>query len=233
MNKMALFVEGYAELEFSTKLIQEIADKNSVSIAWRKITGGTTCRRRSQLIKTIATDGSHEHFVLVYDCGGDRAVKKRLLEEYEYLAKADYAKIICLRDVYPDYTYNELPQLERMLPLYVKTKPIVVTFVLQVMEIEAWFLAEHTHFLNIDQAIRLASIRHVLGFDPAIDDMQLRPTPAEDLAACYAIGGKSYSKEDSKQTVDALDIARVYIELVNKFPHLKLLCDEISDFLKG
>ncbi len=232
MNKLALFVEGYTELEFCTKLILEIAAANSVTIECRQITGGTTCRRRSQLIRTHTGDNENGHFIIVYDCGGDAAVKKRMMEEYGNLARAGYSKIICIRDVRPDFSRGEIPQLERGLPLYVRTKPIVVTFVLSVMEVEAWFLAEHTHFSKIDSMITVEAIAATLGFEPSTDDMRLRPVPSEDLDDCYAMAGQTYQKSNVKRTIDALDTMRVYFNVADRFPHLKLLCTELTSFLE-
>lgn len=231
MNKMAMFVEGYTEQEFVTRLIQEIANQNEVQIEWRRITGGTTCKRRSQLIKTHTPDQQHEHFIVVYDCGNDELVKSRMREEYANLAKSGYSSIICIRDVYPQFSHSELSKLEQGLPLYVKTKPIVVNFILSVMEIEAWFLAEHRHFEKIDPAITVGAIVAALNFDPSKDDMQLRPEPRSDLNDCYQISGKTYQKQNAKRTVSALDFASVYFELVEKFPHVKRLCDGITTFL--
>jgi hypothetical protein len=99
------------------------------------------------------------------------------------------------------------------------------------MEVEAWFLAEHSHFARIDPAITLASIIANLNFDPSNDDLQLRPSPASDLHACYALAGKSYEKKTSQLTINALDCASIYLELSEKFPHLVRLCEEISSFL--
>jgi len=235
MNKLAMFVEGYTEQEFATRMIQEIARVNSVAIQWRKIIGGTTCRRRSRLIRSHSADNQHQHFIVIYDCGGDAAVKTRMREEYDNLAGAGYSKIICVRDVYPEFSHADIPRLEQGLPYLVKTKPIVVSFVLSVMEIEAWFLAEHHHFAAIDPAITIEAIVHSLHFDPSVDDMRQRPTPAQDLKACYTIAGKTYNKNmaKAKRTVDALDVANVYCHLVDRFPYLKVFCDELTAFLDG
>jgi hypothetical protein len=64
---------------------------------------------------------------------------------------------------------------------FIRTSLIPVDFVLAVMEIEAWFLAETTHYARIDPAITMAAIKSTLGFDPENDDLQRRPSPAEDL----------------------------------------------------
>jgi hypothetical protein len=233
MNKMAIFVEGYTEVVFMDRLIEEIANENKVRIEWRLISGGVTCPRTSRQIKAAQRDSGQEHFVVIFDCGGDDAVKSRMLMEYPHLTEAGYSKIICVRDVYPKFTYAEIPALKATLPKHVKTKPIVVDFILSIMEIEAWFLAEHSHFAKIDPAITLAAIVAGLQFDPEKDDMQLRPTPADDLNKCYALGAKAYEKWNAKATVDALDYVHVYAGLVDRFPYLKQLCAIIETFLQS
>jgi hypothetical protein len=233
MNKMAIFVEGYTELVFVDKLIREVAGQNAVLIQWRQITGGTTCPRYNQQISAEGPRANQMHFIVIHDCGGDDAVKTRMTEEYSLLATAAYSKIVCIRDVYPRFTYAEIPALERGLPVFVRTKPIVVDFILSIMEVEAWFLAEYTHFPKIDAAITVAAIIAACGFDPVVDDMQLRPTPADDMCTCYAIGGKTYEKGNAQATVDVVDYAHVYAGLIEKFPYLKRLCDIITEFLKS
>ena len=45
MNRLAVFVEGYTEVVFVQKLIEEIAGKNNVLIEHRAIRGGSAARR--------------------------------------------------------------------------------------------------------------------------------------------------------------------------------------------
>ena len=112
-----------------------------------------------------------------------------------------------------------------------KTSLIPVQFILAIMEIEAWFLAEATHYPKIDPSITVEAIKARLGFDPENDDMQQRDAPADDLNNCYAIGGKTYKKHKAKDTVDALDFALIYMEICNKLDYLKRLITSIDDFL--
>jgi hypothetical protein len=230
---MAIFVEGYTEVVFVDQLIAEIANENAVRIEWRLISGGATCPRTSRQIKAAQPHTGQEHFVVIFDCGGDDAVKTRMLMEYPHLADAGYTKIICIRDVYPKFTHADIPKLKAMLPKHVKTKPIIVDFILSIMEIEAWFLAEHTHFAKIDPTITLAAIAEKLRFDPVSEDMQARPTPAEDLNNCYALAGKTYEKKNAKDTVEALDYVHIYAGLVEKIPELGRLCGIIEGFLRS
>jgi len=231
MNRLAVFVEGYTEVLFAEKLIEEIAGKSKVKIELREIRGGSATRRTMGLLKAARPDTGQQYFVLLVDCGGDDLVKTRILEEHALLTKKGYSKIIGIRDVRPKFTYADIPKLEANLPKYVKTSLIPVEFILSIMEIEAWFLAETTHYPRIDPFITVAAIKAALGFDPENDDMEQRLAPAQDLSNCYAICGKVYVKHRAKDTVDALDYTLIYMVLCNKFKYLKRLVASIDTFL--
>lgn len=231
MNKLAVFVEGYTEVVFVEKLIEEIAGKTNVRIEHREIRGGVTARRTFAQVRAAQKDTGQKYFVMIVDCGGDRLVKERILEEHENLTRASYSRIIGLRDVRPDFTLAEVPKLEVGLRAFIKTSLIPVDFFLAVQEIEAWFLAEATHFPRIDPAITVPAIKATLGFDPEQDDMEQRPTPTDDLNRCYAIGGKSYQKHLAHDTIAALDYALIYCELWQKFKYLERLIRSVELFL--
>ncbi len=231
MNKLAVFVEGYTELVFIAKLIEEIAGENNVIIEKRQPRGGGRYKRTMKRIEATKPDTGQKYFVMILDCGGDELVKSRIREEHENLTKSGYSKIIGLRDVRPKFTHAEIPKLEINLPLYIKTSLIPVEFILAIMEIEAWFLAESTHFQKIDPAITVEAIKKALKFDPQNDDMEQRLTPADDLNNCYAIGGKSYIKGQVETIVKALDFAEVYIKFPGKFKYFKRMVGSIEEFL--
>jgi hypothetical protein len=234
MSKLAIFVEGFTEVLFVEKLIEGIAGRHNVRIEHREIRGGgkdSGSRRTMGVIRAAREAAGEKYFVLIFDCGGDRLVKTRIMEEHENLTRADYAAIIGLRDVRPDFTHADIPKLEENLPRYLKTKLIPVHFVLAVMELEAWFLAEHTHFAKIDPAITVPAIKDALGFDPENDDMQLRPAPADDLAKCYTLGGKAYLKHNALETVNALSYEDLYMVHAAKIPQLQRLVQHIESFL--
>ena len=231
MNRLAIFVEGYTEVVLVAKMIEEIAGQHRVLIEHRCIRGGNKARRTMRLIAAAKPNTGQEHYILLYDCGGDDLVKDRIREEHENLTKQGYSRLIGIRDVRPKFTYQDISKLEANLPRYIQTSLAPVTFILSIMEIEAWFLAEETHFQRIDPSITVQSIRARLGFDPENDDMELRPCPADDLNACYAIGGKTYVKNQAKDTIDALDYALVYIKLRGKINYLDRLITVVDQFL--
>lgn len=231
MNRLALFVEGYTELIFVEKLIEEMAGRNKVRIELRRIRGGVSTRRKLTVMKAAKVDTGQKYFVLIVDCGGDHQVKSRILEEHQNLTKKGYTKIYGIRDVRPQFTHADIPKLEMGLRKYVKTSLAPVEFILAIMEIEAWFLAEVSHYAKIDPAITLPAIKEQFGFDPENDDLEQRCAPAEDLKNCYAIGGRTYVKHRAQETVDALDYTRIYLELCNKFRYLAQLVNGVEAFL--
>jgi hypothetical protein len=233
MNRLAVFAEGYTEILFVEKLIEEIAGRNKVRIELREIRGGRTTRRTMRLLRAARPDTGQQYYVLLFDCGGDDLVKARIREEHASLTKIGYSKIIGIRDVRPKFTYTDIPKLEAYLPKYVKTSLAPVEFILSIMEIEAWFLAETTHYPRIDSSITVPAIKAALGFDPENDDMEQRLNPAQDLSNCYAIGGKTYLKHKAqvKVTMAALDYTLIYMVLCDKFRYLKRLLASIDAFL--
>lgn len=233
MNRLAVFVEGYTEVLFVEKLIEEIAGQNKVRIEHKTIRGGSTTRRTMKLIKAARPSSGEKYYVLIFDCGGDEQVKTRILEEHENLTKTGYSRLIGIRDVRPQFVHNDIPKLEAGLTKYIKTSLAPVTFILAIMEIEAWFLAEASHFPRIEPSITVSEIKAKLGFDPENDDLAQRSYPAEDLNACYAIGGRSYLKRQSKVTVDALDFALIYTALRGKIQYLDRLSSAIDTFLES
>jgi hypothetical protein len=85
MNKLAVFVEGYTEVVFVEKLIEEIAGKANVLIEHRKIRGGGAHRRSYAQVRAARKNSGERYFVLIVDCGGDRLVKERIREEHQNL----------------------------------------------------------------------------------------------------------------------------------------------------
>ena len=137
MNRLAVFVEGYTEVVFVEKLIEEVAGMKNVLIERRLIRGGSTTRRTMRLITAARQRTGEQYYVLIYDCGGDDPVKTRILEEHSNLTKKGYSAILGLRDVRPKFSHADIPKLEADLPKYVKTSLIPVTFIPAIMEIEA------------------------------------------------------------------------------------------------
>ena len=233
MKKLAVFVEGQTEQLFIERLIQEIAGQNDIVIDRRKLTGGG--RSLPSLLR-LWTSSSHpepKYYILIFDCGGYTTVKSHVRDNYEKMVSNGYFSIICLRDVYPEFQYTEISKLRSGLKYGMRTNPIQVAFVLGVMEIETWFICEHTHFARMHPSLTPVHIKASLGYDPSVDDMQLRPIPSDDLDAIYRLVGRRYRKDyrHMMQLLDRLDYAYLYCEVLHRLPDLNLLVESISSFL--
>lgn len=231
MRKLAIFVEGYTEVLFLTKIIEEAAGRANVIVEQRAIRGGSSVARSNSILKAARKATDEKYYVLIVDCGGDQLVKSRIIEEHERLTKNGYSKVIGVRDVRPDFTRADIPRLSRGLKKYIKTSLIPVEFFLAVMEIEAWFLSETSHFSEIHMDLSPELIHVKLGFHPTHDDMSLRDNPTKDIHESYCLVGESYQKGAVK-TVDAIDAAAIYMEVKEKFPFLRSLIESIDSFLE-
>ena len=236
MNKLAIFVEGQTEQIFAEKLIREIAGRQGVYIEQRLAVGGRGSDRRWLLLDSPSVQEGNEYFVLIVNCGADNRVKSDIRDNYENLVKKDYQAIIGLRDAYPDArSRSDIPKLRVGLRHGLKTTPVEVLFVLGVMEIEAWFIAEHTHFARMSNSLTIELIVNNIGFDPSTDDIEQRPHPARDLRDIYSLVALTYDKHRTtvQKTIRVLDYTIIYLELAQRILDLRNLTAEIDRFLSA
>lgn len=234
MSKIAIFTEGLTEQLFVEKLIAVIAGERNVRFELRRTSGEVSDRRRFRLLRSVSPDEGQAHYVLIVNCSNDELVNSRIREEYESLERAHYDLIIGIRDVYPQ-PREAIPILQKRLLYGLRTSPIPVVGILVVMEIEAWFLAEYTHFhrLNPGAGVTPALVRSWFGFDPETDDMALRDTPAYDMRRIYFLAATEYRKQRDllERTVALLDVEGMCLSLVDRYPPFKLLVDSITTCL--
>lgn len=226
MHKMAIFVEGQTEQIFIEKLVTEIAGANCVQFARTTVIGS------NRAIALGTPNPSPDLYVLIVNSGADNAVASDVKENYDSLVKNGYSSIIGIRDVFPR-SAADIAGIRSYLGYGIKTNPIKVSFVLAVMEIEAWFLSEHTHFPRVHPELTLERIMSALNFDPSADDMTLRANPADDLHNAYKIVGLAYKKHKRQvqRTVDALDYATLFLQMRNRVSAIDELISAIERFL--
>jgi phosphohistidine phosphatase SixA len=92
---------------------------------------------------------------------------------------------------------------------------------LAIMETEAWFLEEVTHFSHIDKKITNANLV-ANGFDPAIMRAHALQQPAVILDNIYKSAGKRYkkTKKQIQRTVKVLSYEELYVNIRPKAPSL-------------
>lgn len=233
MNKIAFFVEGRTEQVFIQTLLEEIFGQGQIDVTSVKHNGGSTGGRSLMRIDANRKRPMTDFFALIVDCGGDSKVASEVRDGYSGLVNAGYSAIIGIRDAYPDFRKHEVQQLLAGMAYAVKTKPIRPQFVVSVMELEAWFISEHTHFPKIDPGLTCERISHALGFDPRSDDSEDLEHPSENLNLMYRLVGLAYRKirRHVERTVGALDYAEVYVGLPEKHVGFKVLVESVHEFM--
>jgi hypothetical protein len=211
MKRIAIFVEGQCEQLFIENLIKEIAGTKHISIIKQKASGGR--KKGSRNFTEITAEAKNaQYFILIIDCSTDNRVKSDILEQYESLSNAGYETIIGIRDVYPEFIYDEIPKLRHKLMEKIPAGKITVLFILGVMEFESWLIAEYTHFPKIDSNITIERIKQELKIDPINDDISQRDSPSKDLSDIYWLANIDYDK--------SLSLLEKIISLIN-YQHLK------------
>jgi hypothetical protein len=230
MNKIAIFVEGQTELIFADRLVRELAHGSGLAIEHAEAIGGASGARRVRVFKHAAQIDCRRIYLLIVNCCGDANVKSDIRDRYQGLVQEGYTAIFGLRDVYGTFTHQQVPKLRAFLNLNIPTEPIAVHLILAIMEIEAWFLAEYTHFMKIDDTLTPDLIRRRVGFDPERDNLELRQHPSEDLNRVYRLTGHVYTKRRKhvQRTVDLLDYNFMRRNVAQRFGDLAAFIDGLS-----
>lgn len=225
-KKFAVFVEGQTEQEFTIKLLRELAGKQGIEFEVRFQFAGK--------LSFSELRSSHQNpviQVLVVDCRNDGQVKSQIIEQYNSLVTSGYSLVIGLRDVYP-FTHNDIAKLEKNLLIGLPSGGLPIHLHLAIMEIEAWFLEEKSHFSRIDQRITGDEII-ANGFD--FNNMRAceLPHPADTLDKIYKSVGKWYDKDKRRirRTVEALSYEELYINTRQKAPSLEKFINSLEEAL--
>lgn len=232
MRKMAIFVEGQTELYFMDRLLKEIVSERNLQLVLMKARGGNQSIRAFNIVQNNNVGLDKDFYIQIVDSGADNAVASDIRDNYQNLIQRGFTSIIGLRDVYP-ISRGDIPKLRRGLQSNFPVTPITVLLILGVMEVEAWFLAEHSHFERVHPNLTVQRINLELGFDPSCQDMQMRPQPASDLHNIYALEGRAYKKnrQQVQRVVNSLDYAMIYLSHPSKFLDVSQLMTAIDNFL--
>lgn len=206
MTKVAIFVEGDTESALTVKVLEAICGQNGISIELHKQYGGT--------LHFVGKDGDEKAtlFAMVANCATDGQVKTQIKDRYENLKAAGYTRVIGVRDVFPDFTRAEIPRLEshKMAGMPAGTLPIDLHYA--VMEVEAWFLDEVSHFGRIHERLTPERIK-AGGFDIETHHGETWDEPAATLHSIYQLEGLAWRKTGKhiSRTVEALCMDSFYL----------------------
>lgn len=232
-KKIAFFVEGYTEQEFVKKLLVAIFGVKKIAIEVGKIKGGKKIPICHTVLESATTTNDTIYYVLIYDCGGDANVKSYIIDHRENLLAAGYLKVVGLRDVYPQFNRGDIFKLKQNANYGVPQKDLPIKFVLTVMEIESWFLADENHFSEINSILDKPYLKTNFSLEPSIDNTELIDEPANLLNSIYESVGTSYEKEKTSidRTINAIDYANMYFNVRSRNSSLEELIKEFEEIL--
>ncbi|MCH7702079.1 MAG: DUF4276 family protein [Planctomycetes bacterium] len=235
MIKLAVFVEGQTEQLFVQRLVQEVAGHHNVEIELAKAShGGKSGLPRRFLLLQPPKPLGKQFFVLIVDSATDSRVASDIRDQYGSLVSAGYSLVLGLRDVYPELR-SEIPRIRRAIDGVLPKGSVSVNVVLAIMEVEAWFLAEHTHFARLYPGLTLEMANNAIGDDLQTLDVEDIAHPTETLNTIYQLVGRAYRKKKDQVSdiVKVLDYDHLYVELRNGITAFSSLCDHLDSFLSS
>ncbi|MEX0980978.1 MAG: DUF4276 family protein [Bacteroidales bacterium] len=232
MKRIAIFVEGLTEQILVRRMLETVLKKRNIAIQTVKITGGHNTRISFTVMHAAKVNRATSYYVLIYDCGGETNVKGYLMTQRQSLVDKGYTCILGLRDVYPNFSQDEIPKLKKGLNYQVPQKRALTQIYLAVMETEAWFLGEYTHLRRVSKKLTPKYIEMHLGFNPHTGNMEERDRPADDLKRVYRLAGQDYTKKRSRlnHIVDQLDFRFFTGTLANRMNSLGEFVNAIDRF---
>jgi hypothetical protein len=183
-------------------------------------------------VKTPSPNNETKYFALLWDCGTDGRVTSDLKDQYASLTSSGYTAILALRDVRPEFVLSDVPRMKAGFQSVLPKEPITPQLILAALEIEAWFIADHTHFGRIDPMLTPTHIQNAFGVDVTSAPIELIAEPATLLTNVYALAGATYTKSaaDATRTVKALDLQLLLDELPMRAPNFSPLKRALRDF---
>jgi hypothetical protein len=210
-KKIAVFVEGLTEQEFTIRLLEELVGNIPITFNVFIQTYGNLSFVEA---KTNAP-GGYNIEVLVANCCHDDQVKSQINDQYKKLVSNGYTTIIGLRDVYP-LLHKDIPNLRKDLSKKLVKGTVPIIMHLSILETEAWFLEELTHYEKIDPDLGLDKVI-ANGFDYVNTRAADLPHPTETLDNIYKSVNKRYisnrnkkNKNKIRRTVNALSYENLY-----------------------
>jgi hypothetical protein len=216
MKKIAFFVEGQTEVIFISEMIRQVFNEKETNI----VVQNTTNYKMN--VNTIKTDTDKEYYFLLYNCGSDDKVKSNIKDNYQKLQQANFIHIIGLQDLFnPQRKKKGIDDNKFQKTINVdipQAIPARIYFAIQ--EIEAWFIAEETHYQRISPILSLEKVNSITGIDIQKDDTEKIPHPTVIIDKIYKAGGRKngYSKNEYviKDVVSKLDFNNLYLAVRNR-----------------
>lgn len=168
--------------------------------------------------------------MLLFNCGSDSRVKSEILDRIQKLQDAGYEVVLGMVDLYrnPHASVADLEAISH-------DTRCVVDIVVQVMEIEAWFIGEYHHFERYNKQLSPAIINQAFNIVLETIDFEAIPHPASKLDKIYRLADpKGYKKRQHQvdRIVYCLDWGYFYLTLRGRSRSIDKLLTHLDAFLQ-
>lgn len=236
MKKIAVFVEGQAELILVREMLLRMYDYQNVGINCYNL----ICDNL-QYTPHPYGDKTTQNYYMIVNVGNDNSVLSKIFARVSGLYKKGFTKIIGLRDVYGDVykKYNngtrninlELIEKFKNVAQYEIDKKKWTQYIklhFAIMEVEAWFIG-FNKFEHINATLSNDFIKSKLKYDLENDDPEITYYhPAKVMGDIYGLIGSKYDKHESdvSSLVNCLE-KEDYKNLINSFK-----CSTFTSFVQ-
>lgn len=233
MKKIGIFVEGQTERIFVVKFLTEyLGGEHHFSRDEIKY------KTKNLTIKIQSRDyPAVEFYFLIFDCAGDGNVLPALYERAEnMILNQSFCFLIALQDLY-DRPRNKknviINHFNRKIEnFHFKDK---LRFVLAIMELEAWFLADPNLFRRISPELTTEYIHDSININLLKINPESLPHPAETINKIYELINQSYkkTKDQAYEITARLDFDFICSdEILAKVRSLKFFIEKVDESLE-
>ncbi|MBC8384215.1 MAG: DUF4276 family protein [Candidatus Cloacimonetes bacterium] len=232
MNKIAIFVEGQTERIFVIEFLKELLGGEH---KFSRIEEKFTNQNRSELIATRIFPNA-EFFILIFDASGDGNVLPALFDRSENMIKnQDFKCLIAMQDLY-DRPRNKKSIIIRKFNEHKRVFDFSerLKFVLAIMEIEAWFLADYRLFEKLYPPANPNFLKEKLDIDLVEKNPELYKHPSEIINKIFQLFDRKYQKTETQayKIISNLDFDFLYSDKVlQQVKSLKYFVDCIEKAL--
>lgn len=236
MKKVAVFVEGQAELILVRELLLKMYDYQNVGINCYNLISN-----KLQYTPYPHGDETLPNYYMIINVGNDNSVLSSMISRFEGLHKKGFTKIIGLRDVYGDVykKHNNgskninselIEKLKNAAQNEIDTKNLsqYIKLHFAIMEVEAWFIGFNI-FERIDAKLSNDFIKSKLNYDLEENDPEITYYhPAKIMGDIYGLIGSKYDKHQSD--VSALVSCLEKADFMNLIKSIK--CSTFTSFVR-
>src|SRR5690606_10149861 len=184
------------EALFLRRLLSEVFGERGLSV---DMTSSSSFDESLFSVVRALKDEETRYYVLIYNCESDSRVKSDILERHAQLTAAGHESVVGLLDLFPkkqaDYDRFRLG-LQAGLP----SVGAKVRICLSVMEVEAWFFADPTHFYKLDDRLTTDYLKERFSLDYSKMDVEELTHPSSLLHDIYKSVGLAYLKTTGGRT---------------------------------